>query len=310
MVKKTKAAAPASANIWDAVGGLDTAKDRLIDALVAPMLCPKALQRLGIGAARGFLLYGPPGVGKALLARTAAAVANARFVEVSGPDILAQHPDAAAQALQAAFASVASDGPAIMFINELELLAPLRAANIVEPQRNDRIVNLLIAEIDRLTASATAVLIGSSCRPNLIDPALLRPGRLDELVYAAVPDAAGRLAILRLMTADVAVAKNVDLGDLAERTERFTAADFVDLIRRAGLNALKASTAAKHIAKADFDASLAETRASVTDAMEKEYEKVHGEIRANALKLEPMGFLGAGQLKPVRDSKHGIAERA
>ncbi|NJS13345.1 MAG: AAA family ATPase [Sphingopyxis sp.] len=223
---------------------------------------------------------------------------------------MSRAPGEGEERLQAAFADAVSGGAAIIFVNEVELLAPVRAANIVEPQRNDRIVNLLIAEMDRLASAEAVILIGATSRPNLLDPALLRPGRLDELVYAAVPDAAGRLAILRIMTAGVALAKDVDLKALADRTDRFTAADFDDLIRRAGLRALTQSAAAKAVAAADFDAALTETRASVTEAMEKEYEKVQGEIKANALKLEPMGFFAPGQLKPVRGNKHGDAERA
>jgi len=310
MAKKVKIAQAVVADVWNKVGGLDAARDKLADALVLPLLQPQALQRLGIRPARGFLLYGPPGMGKTLLARTAAAAANARFVEVSGPDILGHSPGAAEDALQAAFALAASDGPAVLFINELELLAPIRAANIVEPQRNERIVHLLIAELDRLVVGGIAVMIGATSRPNLVDPALLRPGRLDELVYAAVPDAAGRLAMLRVMTAGVTLSKDVDLAVLAARTDRFTAADCEDLIRRAGLCALRSSITARKIAKADFDAALADTRASVTETMEKEYEKVVGEIKANALKLEPMGFFGPGQLKPVRDSKHDAGEQS
>lgn len=304
MAKSKKAADTA----WSAIGGLGQPRDYLIEALVTPLQQHAALARLGIRAARGFLIYGPPGVGKALLARTAAMVAGARFLYISAPDILSREPQDGHAMLRGAFADLASEGPALLFLDELELLVPQRAANLAEPQRCERLVNLLLAELDRMADLPATIFIGSTSRPNLIDPALLRPGRLDELVYAPVPDAAGRAEILAIMTAQVALSNDVDIGSIAEKTQRFTAADYEDLIRRAGLRALTRSATAKRISAADFDAALDETRASVTEAMEKEYEKVQGEIKANALKLEPMGFFGPGQLKPVRDSKHG-AER-
>ena len=294
---------------WTAIGGVDAARDKLVETLVTPLREGAALRRLGIRGARGIMLYGPPGVGKTLLVRTAAHAAGAALVQHSAPEVLAAGEDGAADALRTAFAAVRSIAPAILFIDELELLAPARAANSAEPQRSESVVNTLLVELDRLADVGDVVLVGSTSRPTSIDPALLRPGRFDELIYVPVPDTAGRAAILAIQTATVKLAKNVDLAVLAARTDRFTAADLDDLIRRAGLRAIRQSRTAKAIGMADFEAALADTHASVTEAMEKEYEKVQGAIKQNALKLETMGFFGPGDLKPVRDSKHGTSER-
>lgn len=295
---------------WAAIGGVDDARARLIEALVTPLRAPAALARLGITPARGFLLYGAPGIGKVRLAQIAAQAADATLVAVSVPEILAAGPETGAAALRAAFAKARAATPAMIVMGELELLAPARAANSSEPQRSEILAACLLAELDQLASGCGVAFVGATSRPNSIDAALLRPGRLDELIYVPVPDAAGRAAILAIQTAKVKLAKDVDRAALVARTDRFTAADFEDLIRRAGLHALRQSLAAKAIAMADFNAALAETQASVTEAMEKEYEKVQGAIKHNALKLEPMGFFGPGQLKPVRDSKHDPAERA
>lgn len=297
-------------NPWANIGGIDAARDRLIEGLVLPLRQPTAMQRLGIRAAKGFLLYGPAGLGKSLLARAAAQDAGAQFLSLSAPNILSLPPGEGEAKLEAACTRARQEGPAVLFIDELDLLAPVRSTNASEPQRNERLVNVLLAEIDRLATTTGIAFVGSTSRPTLIDPVLLRPGRLDELIYCAVPGAAGRKEILAMMTASVPLAKDVRLDALVGRTERFTAADIEDLVRRAGLNAIKISAAAKKIAMADFEAALGSTRASVTEAMEKDYEKVQGEIKQNAMKLEPAGFFSPGQLKPVRDSKHGTPVRA
>ena len=295
---------------WAKVGGVDAARDKLIETLVTPLRHGPALVKLGVRPARGILLYGPPGVGKALLMRTAAEAAGAALVQHSAPEVLAAGEEGSSDALRTAFAAVRSIAPAILFVDELELLAPARVPNCPEPQRNETLVNTLLVELDRLWHSDNVVLVASTSRPNSIDPALLRPGRLDELIYVPVPDTTGRASILAIQTAGVKLAKDVDLSVLAALTHRFTAADLDDMIRRAGLRAIQQSSSAKLISMADFEAALADTHASVTEAMEREYEKVQGAIKQNALKLEPMGFFGPGQLKPVRDSKHDPAEHA
>jgi transitional endoplasmic reticulum ATPase len=299
-----------AANPWALVGGVDAARHSLVDMVVAPLQNLAGVARLGIAPARGVLLYGPPGMGKSLLVRLAADAAGAKLISVSAPDILAAGFDAAPGLLRDAFKQARQSAPAILFLNELDLLAPARTANSAEPQRCEALVSSLLVELDRLGETTGVVLIGATGRPNSIEPALLRPGRLDELIYVPVTDAAGRAAILAIQTAGVKLGKNVDLAALADRAERFTAADLDDLLRRAGLHALKQSPSAKAITAADFDAAFDITQASVTEAMEKEYEKVQGAIKQNALKLEPMGFFAPGQLKPVRDSKHDQAERA
>lgn len=274
-----------------------------------PIRRASAIARLGIRPASGFLIYGPPGVGKSLLVKAAATDAGARLIALSAPDLLARLPGEGEKLLRDTFASARNSAPTVIFIDELDLLAPVRAAGGGDGQRNERVVMTLLAEMDRVAGTPGVFVIGSTSRPNVIDPSLLRPGRLDELVYVGVPDAAGRARLLVLQTDGIPLAKDVDLAAIGERCERFTAADIEDLARRAGMAALARKADAKSVTMADFEAALDETRASVTELMEKDYEKVHGEIKQNALNFAAMGFLGAGQLKPVRVSKHGPGER-
>jgi transitional endoplasmic reticulum ATPase len=142
------------------------------------------------------------------------------------------------------------------------------------------------------------VVIGATNRPNLIDPALLRPGRFDELIYVAVPDQAGRRHILTIQTQKMPLADDVDLDDMAERTDRFTGADLEDLVRRAGLFALRESLEAKTVTSAHFERALKETRASVTPEMEADYEKIEANLKQEARSSGGIGFVSPGMLTP------------
>jgi transitional endoplasmic reticulum ATPase len=140
--------------------------------------------------------------------------------------------------------------------------------------------------------------IGATNRPNLIDPALLRPGRLDELIYVPVPDREGRERILAIHTKSMPVADDVDLNSLAGRTDRFTGADLEDLVRRAGLAALRSSIAAGSVTMAHFEEALKDTRASVTPEMELEYERIQENLKQEARSAGGIGFIHPGMLTP------------
>ena len=176
--------------------------------------------------------------------------------------------------------------------------SPARGGSPSEPQATERVVNTLLAEMDGIEEMQSVVVIGATNRPNLIDPALLRPGRLDELIYVPLPDAAGRELILAIQTREMPLDEGVDLAALARRTERFTGADLEDLSRRAGMIALRESMEAKTITMAHFEKALGETRASVTPEMEKEYENIAGSLKAQAFKANSIGFVSPGMLSP------------
>ena len=224
---------------WDDVGGLDAARDRLREGVELPLKHPDAFRRLGIRPARGFLLYGPPGTGKTLLAKATARESEANFIATKSSDLLSKWYGESEQQIARLFARARQVAPTIIFIDELDSLVPARGAGLGEPQVTERVVNTILAEMDGLEELNNVVLIGATNRPNLIDPALLRPGRLDELIYVGSPDTAGRRRILAIHTEEMPLAKDVDLESLAQRTDRFTGADLEDLVRRAGLTALR-----------------------------------------------------------------------
>ncbi len=285
---------------WSDVGGLGEAQRKLKEGVELPLRNPEAFRRLGIRPAKGFLLYGPPGTGKTLLAKAVAREAEANFIATKSSDLLSKWYGESEQQIARLFARARQVAPCIIFIDELDSLVPARGSGGGgEPQVTERVVNQLLAEMDGVEEMQSVVVIGATNRPTLIDPALLRPGRLDELIYVTVPDKDGRRHILGIHTKKMPLDKSVDLEALAGRTDKFTGADLEDLVRRAGLAALRESLKSKKVTMAHFESALADTRASVTAEMEKEYEKMHAQIKTDAFRPTPsIGFISPGMVTP------------
>ncbi len=259
---------------WDDVGGLEAAKQRLREGVELPLRHPDAFERIGIRAAKGFLLYGPPGTGKTLLAKAVAHEAEANFIAAKSSDLLSKWYGESERQVSRLFARARQVAPTVIFIDEIDSLAPERGGGLGEPAVTERVVNTILAEMDGLEELRGVVVIGATNRPTLIDPALLRPGRFDELIYVPVPDEEGRRIILRIHTARMPLDGDVRLDALVERTQGYTGADLEDLVRRAGLMALREDADADLVPHRFFEAALEETRASVTEEMEKEYRQL------------------------------------
>ena len=282
---------------WDDIGGVDEARERLREGVELPLRHPDSFRRLGIRPAKGFLLYGPPGTGKTLLAKATAREAEANFIATKSSDLLSKWYGESEQQIARLFARARQVAPTVIFIDELDSLVPARGGSMGEPQVTERVVNTILAEMDGLEELQSVVVIGATNRPNLIDPALLRPGRFDELIYVPVPDVAGRRHILGIHTKGMPLADDVDLDALAERSDRFTGADLEDLVRRAGLTALRGSIEANEVTMDAFERALKETRASVTPEMELEYEKMQESLKQDARGAGGgIGFITPGML--------------
>ncbi|GLV29056.1 ATPase AAA [Sphingobium sp. TomTYG75] len=282
---------------WSDIGGLDEAQMRLKEGVELPLKDPDAFRRIGIRPAKGFLLYGPPGTGKTLLAKAVAREAQANFIATKSSDLLSKWYGESEQQIARLFARARQVAPTVIFIDELDSLVPARGGGLGEPAVTERVVNTILAEMDGLEELQSVIVIGATNRPTLIDPALLRPGRFDELIYVPVPDKAGRRRILTIHTGKMPLGEDVDLDDLAERTERFTGADLEDLVRRAGLVALRQSLSVERVEQAHFNEALEETRASVTPEMEHEYEKIQSQLKQSAMRVDPIGFVAPGMLR-------------
>ena len=290
---------------WSDLGGLDDAIASLKEGVELPLKNPQAFERLGIRPAKGFLLYGPPGTGKTLLAKAVAKEAEANFISIKSSDLLSKWYGESEQQIARMFARARAVAPCVVFIDEIDSLVPARGTSGNEPQVTARVVNTILAEMDGMEELSSIVVIGATNRPTLVDPALLRPGRFDELVYVGAPDLAGREHILKIHTKDMPLADDVSLADVAKQAERFTGADLEDVVRRAGLVAIRRSDGAPDtVSAADFAESLKDSRATVTAKMEAEYRKMKGELKKRAMEVKPIGFITEGMVESTRDSKH------
>ncbi len=292
---------------WGDVGGLGEAQDKLKEGVELPLKHPEAFHKLGIRPAKGFLLYGPPGTGKTLLAKAVAKEAEANFISIKSSDLLSKWYGESEQQISRLFARARQVAPCVIFIDEIDSLVPARGSGggTGEPQVTARVVNTILAEMDGMEELQSVVVIGATNRPALVDPALLRPGRFDELVYVGTPDEQGREHILKIHTAKMPLAKDVDLGKVAAETERFTGADLEDVVRRAGLVALRRHGAdVSKVDAADFAEALEDSRATVTSEMEEEYKKMRGELKKRAMAVAPIGFLAPGMVESTRGRKH------
>jgi len=276
---------------WEDVGGLDDAQMRLREGVELPLKSPQSFKRIGIRPAKGFLLFGPPGTGKTLLAKAVAREAEANFVATKSSDLLSKWYGESEQQVSRLFERARQVAPTVIFIDEIDSLAPARGGGLGEPAVTERVVNTLLAEMDGLEDMQGVVVMAATNRPNLLDPALLRPGRFDELVYVPVPDERGRRKILGIHTGRMPLADDVDLADLAAKTARFTGADLEDLTRRAGLIALRGSMNATVVTNEDFAKAMQEVRPSVTPEVERDYEQMLQTLRQESPQRTQIGFV-------------------
>jgi transitional endoplasmic reticulum ATPase len=290
---------------WGDIGGVSDAVDKLKEGIELPLKNTEAFRRLGIRPAKGFLLYGPPGTGKTLLAKAVAKEAEANFISMKSSDLLSKWYGESEQQIARLFARARAVAPCVLFIDEIDSLVPARGSGQGEPQVTGRVVNTILAEMDGLEELQSVVVIGATNRPTLVDPALLRPGRFDELIYVGTPDREGREHILEIHTSSMPLASDVDLADVASKTERFTGADLEDVVRRAGLSALRrVGGEVSEVAARDFADALDDSRATVTAKMEAEYRKMRGELKKRAAEAIPIGFFAPETLEPTRVNKH------
>ncbi|KAJ3296242.1 hypothetical protein HK104_001807 [Borealophlyctis nickersoniae] len=227
---------------WADIGALSYVRDELRMAVVEPIRHPEHFSRMGITAPMGVLLYGPPGCGKTLLAKAVANESHCNFISVKGPELLNKYVGESERAVRMVFARAQASYPCVIFFDELDALCPARS-NEAESQSSSRLVNTLLTEMDGMQGRKQVYVIAATNRPDMIDPAMLRPGRLDKTLYVDLPNAAERLEILRTLSRQTPLGPTVDLQAIASdpRCEGFSGADLASLIREAAVAALRST---------------------------------------------------------------------
>lgn len=222
---------------WDKIGGLHEVRQILMDTIQLPAKYPELYANLPIRQRTGILLYGPPGTGKTLLAGVVARESGMNFISIKGPELLSKYIGASEQAVRDVFTRAQAAKPCILFFDEFESIAPRRGHD--NTGVTDRVVNQLLTQLDGVEGLQGVYVLAATSRPDLIDPALLRPGRLDKCVYCPPPDQVSRLEILNVLSASLPLAGDVDLQHVASVTESFTGADLKALLYNAQLEALQ-----------------------------------------------------------------------
>jgi transitional endoplasmic reticulum ATPase len=270
---------------WEDVGGLEDVKRELREVVELPLKNPDAFKRMGIEPPRGVLLYGPPGCGKTLIAKAVANESEANFISVKGPELLSKWVGESEKAVRMIFRKARQVTPAIVFIDEIDSLFPRRGIH-ADSGVSERVVSQMLTEIDGIHPLRDVVVIGATNRPDLIDPALLRPGRLERLVYVGPPDFQSRYQILKVLTRKVPLAKDVDLRSIALMTERYSGADLAALVREAAMAALREDINAERVEPRHFEIALSRVKPSLTDEILKYFEEIKKTLRAATIPEE------------------------
>ncbi len=263
---------------WEDIGDLERVKQELKEAVEWPLKYPDVFKRLGIKPPKGILLYGPPGTGKTLLAKAVANESEANFISVKGPEVLSKWVGESEKAIREIFRKAREAAPCIIFFDELDAIAPRRGMH-TDAGVTDRIVNQILTEMDGIQVLKDVVVIGATNRPDILDPALLRPGRFDRIIYVPPPDVEGRYQILLIHTREMPLADDVDLRKIAEMTEGYTGADLEAVCREAALAAARENINIDKVYMRHFRAALEKVKPSIAPEQKREYEKILSEFR-------------------------------
>ena len=280
---------------WEEVGGLEDVKQELIESVDWPLKHKDEFQKLGVKPPKGVLLYGPPGTGKTLLAKAVAKEAESNFISVKGPELLNKWVGESEKAVREVFKKARQASPCIIFFDEIDSVAPRRHIGTNDSHTTERVVNQLLTEMDGMQDMSDIVIIAATNRPDLLDTALLRPGRFDRILLVGSPDSNAREAIFKVHTRGMPLAKNVDLKEFVDRTDGYSGADIESLCREAAMLALRHDIKSTEIKKEHFEEALKKVRPSITKEVQQAYAELQNQFRSAAGK----------QLKDEKPSYYG-----
>ena len=264
---------------WTDIGGLENVKEDLKEAVEWPLKNPEVFTRMGIHPPKGILLYGPPGCGKTLLARAVATESEANFITIKGPEVFSKWVGESEKAIREVFRKARMASPSVIFFDEFDSLVPGRGMGYADSGVTERVISQLLTEMDGLISLEDVVIIAATNRPDIVDPAILRPGRFDRLIYVPEPDKESRLKIFKIYTKNMPLAKDVDLSQLVIMTKQYSGADIEALCREAGLNALRNDMKAQKVDANDFKKATEKIGPSIMPNMETWYKGFMKRVR-------------------------------
>ena len=270
---------------WDAVGGLDDVKQKLRETIEWPLTNPESFDNMGVKPPRGVLMYGPPGTGKTLLAKAVATETNANFISIKGPEVLSKWVGESEKAVREIFKKGRQVAPCIIFLDEIDAIAPRRSIS-TQDHVSERLVNQLLTSMDGIEVTEGVIVLAATNRPDILDQALLRSGRFDRLIFIGPPGPVERKAILEVHTMDMPLAKDVDLEELAGKMEGFTGADIEGICREAAIIALRKDLKSKKVEARHFDEAMKDTRPSVDSNTVEAYKRIMEEWKGGINKKE------------------------
>ena len=263
---------------WDEVGGLEEVKEKLKEAVEWPLKNPEVFKRLGIQPPKGILLIGPPGCGKTMLARAVATESEANFISIKGPEVFSKWVGESEKAIREIFRKARMASPAVIFFDEVDSLVPRRGLGDGDSGVTERVISQLLTEMDGIMPLENIIVIAATNRPDIVDPAVLRPGRFDRLIYVPEPDEAARLEIFKIHTKNMPLSNDVDIK--AHRmTKGYSGADISSVCREAAINALRRDINAKEVTFSDFEKAMEEVPPSISPEIENWYRSFMNQVR-------------------------------
>jgi len=257
---------------WQDIGGLNQVKEELMEAVEWPLKRPDVFKRMAINPPKGILLLGPPGCGKTLLARAVATESEANFISIKGPEIFSKWVGESEKAIREVFRKGRTAAPAIIFFDELDSIVPRRGMGYADSGVSERVISQLLTEIDGIEALQNVAVVAATNRPDILDPAVLRPGRFDRLIYVPAPDEQSLLQILKIHTRGMPLTKDVNLSELARNMAGYSGADVEAVCREAAMNALRRDIDSKQVTLQDFKEAMVKIKPSITSDMDAWYQ--------------------------------------
>merc|ERR1719326_452332 len=287
---------------WDDIGGLDAVKRELQELVQYPVEHPEKYLKFGMNPSKGVLFYGPPGCGKTLLAKAIASECKANFLSIKGPELLTMWFGESEANVRNLFDKARAASPCILFFDEMDSIAKARGSG-QGSEAGDRVINQILTDIDGVGAKKSVFMIGATNRPDVLDPAVTRPGRLDQLIYIPMPDLKSRASIFRANLRNSPIAPDVDLELLAKVTQGFSGADITEICQRAAKNAIResievdvdrkrreeagetvddaAEDPVPFISRTHFEEAMSHARKSVADSEIQKYEEYVRSLRGD-----------------------------